>query len=586
MDPFKTLIIGTPPSRTYTGSATGLLTSANNLSDVADGATAFTNIKQAASTSATGVIEIATQAEATAGTSSSLAITPATLNGVVSASTNTRAPAQGLVFDGTAGATHSNITLGSGDFTVAVWARVSTTSAANRQLIGSSAGDTAFFLDTTGLAKIYISGQSTYTASSVVPDQKSVLIVYTKSGSSGTFYQNAVSNGTVTDSNNYSTAWSHFGSRSGGGYTTGTLIPLIYNRALSAAEVVALYEAGTYKAISTTGLLLAPDAAQAGGGLVWYDTSGNAANITLPASGVSWNVPSSRVLGGNWTTSGNLTVSGTGNNIFNSGGGNVLIGTTTDGGQKLQVNGAATFAGAVTASGNVSISNPSSSAFSFFQAQNNNGANATIQIGTSGSARAGTYFGSAEGNLSLIFANGTSSTGLGIGTFNAKPLVLGTNNTAALTINATTQAATFAGTGSFVSQLNVDRSAGGDALQVDASALAAAGTVRQRLGRIGTSGDSISLEFTYQGADSATNTFGLAFYGKTAKFRLTNSGNVVLNNTAVATNASNGFAYVSSCAGTPTGTPTTYTGMVPIVVDSTNNKLYFYTNGAWRDAGP
>jgi hypothetical protein len=41
------------------------------------------------------------------------------------------------------------------------------------------------------------------------------------------------------------------------------------------------------------GLLLAPDAGQAGGGLTWYDTSGNAANITLPASGVTWNVPSS-----------------------------------------------------------------------------------------------------------------------------------------------------------------------------------------------------------------------------------------------------------------------------------------------------
>ncbi len=38
------------------------------------------------------------------------------------------------------------------------------------------------------------------------------------------------------------------------------------------------------------GLLLAPDAAQAGGGLVWYDTSGNAANISW-TSGVSWNVP-------------------------------------------------------------------------------------------------------------------------------------------------------------------------------------------------------------------------------------------------------------------------------------------------------
>ena len=56
------------------------------------------------------------------------------------------------------------------------------------------------------------------------------------------------------------------------------------------------------------GLLLAPDASQAGGGTTWYDTSGNAANITLPASGVSWNVPSSQKTASGWTYSGNLNV--------------------------------------------------------------------------------------------------------------------------------------------------------------------------------------------------------------------------------------------------------------------------------------
>jgi len=68
--------------------------------------------------------------------------------------------------------------------------------------------------------------------------------------------------------------------------------------------------------------------------------------------------------------------------------------------------------------------------------------------------------------------------------------------------------------------------------------------------------------------------------------RITNNNNVVVNNAAIATNATNGFLYVPSCAGTPTGTPTTYTGRVPIVVDTTNNKLYFYSGGSWRDAGP
>ena len=55
----------------------------------------------------------------------------------------------------------------------------------------------------------------------------------------------------------------------------------------------------------------------------------------------------------------------------------------------------------------------------------------------------------------------------------------------------------------------------------------------------------------------------------------------------IATDATSGFMYVPTCAGTPTGTPAnTPTGYVPLVVDSTNNKLYFYSNGAWRDAGP
>jgi hypothetical protein len=55
---------------------------------------------------------------------------------------------------------------------------------------------------------------------------------------------------------------------------------------------------------------------------------------------------------------------------------------------------------------------------------------------------------------------------------------------------------------------------------------------------------------------------------------------------ALATTATNGFLYVPTCAGTPTGTPTAITGMAPIVVDTTNNKLYFYSTGVWRDAGP
>jgi hypothetical protein len=58
---------------------TGELLAANNLSDVANAATAFANIKQAASEAATGVVELATIAEAGTGTDTSRAVTPAGL---------------------------------------------------------------------------------------------------------------------------------------------------------------------------------------------------------------------------------------------------------------------------------------------------------------------------------------------------------------------------------------------------------------------------------------------------------------------------------------------------------------------------
>ena len=54
----------------------GDLLAANNLSDVASAATAFGNIKQAATTSATGVVELATTAEVNTGTDTTRAITP------------------------------------------------------------------------------------------------------------------------------------------------------------------------------------------------------------------------------------------------------------------------------------------------------------------------------------------------------------------------------------------------------------------------------------------------------------------------------------------------------------------------------
>jgi len=80
----------------------------------------------------------------------------------------------------------------------------------------------------------------------------------------------------------------------------------------------------------------------------------------------------------------------------------------------------------------------------------------------------------------------------------------------------------------------------------------------------------------------------MSFYTDTLeRARITPAGNVVAGGSvALTTTATDGFLYVPTCAGTPTGTPTAITGMAPIVVNTTNNKLYFYSGGVWRDAGP
>ena len=50
---------------------------------------------------------------------------------------------------------------------------------------------------------------------------------------------------------------------------------------------------------------------------------------------------------------------------------------------------------------------------------------------------------------------------------------------------------------------------------------------------------------------------------------------------ALATTATDGFTYLPTCAVVPTVTPTAITGKVPVVIDSTNNKMYIYSGGAW-----
>lgn len=63
--------------------------------------------------------------------------------------------------------------------------------------------------------------------------------------------------------------------------------------------------------------------------------------------------------------------------------------------------------------------------------------------------------------------------------------------------------------------------------------------------------------------------------------RFSKSGSFMLSRQVLANAASEGFIYIPTVSGAPTGVPRTWRGLVPLVFDITNNKLYAYTT-AWK----
>jgi hypothetical protein len=63
-------------------------------------------------------------------------------------------------------------------------------------------------------------------------------------------------------------------------------------------------------------------------------------------------------------------------------------------------------------------------------------------------------------------------------------------------------------------------------------------------------------------------------------------GNTIIGpgSVAIATTATSGFLHLPVMSGTPTGTPASYGGHVPMVVDSSGSKLFVYVGGAWKSA--
>jgi len=76
-------------------------------------------------------------------------------------------------------------------------------------------------------------------------------------------------------------------------------------------------------------------------------------------------------------------------------------------------------------------------------------------------------------------------------------------------------------------------------------------------------------------------TSGSAARALVTTLKLTSTKSIIAGG-VLGTTATDGFLYISSAPGVPTGTPTTQSGTAPIVIDTANNRLYFYSGGTWN----
>ncbi len=154
-----------------------------------------------------------------------------------------------LACDRLTGAAASNIaSLSTTDLTVAAWVNTESFAAA-QYIIGGAADAFALYIHTDGKLTAKKQGAAALTAATTaLTAGKLAHVAYVRSGANSEYYINGAAAGTAADAaNDYATACTLIGSTTNATTTPlgGTLQrPAIFNRALSAAEILALSTAG------------------------------------------------------------------------------------------------------------------------------------------------------------------------------------------------------------------------------------------------------------------------------------------------------------------------------------------------------
>jgi hypothetical protein len=208
---------------------------------------------------------------------------------------NPRAARQAVVFDGTNYATFAGVAaFGTNNFSVSTWARIDTH--ANHSWLvacGLNGGGFGFWATASTIGVDSVSAVGVGSVSLALPVGEWAHYTYTRNGTVGTLYVNGLSVATWTDATSYGTASSSFGGNVDYKWAGAQVPPVIFNRALSAAEVLTLHKGGAAAASD-------------------YAANTNDAGATVYAGGAMLNGANSTFASdsGFWSKAGTATISG------------------------------------------------------------------------------------------------------------------------------------------------------------------------------------------------------------------------------------------------------------------------------------